>query len=146
MGIGHPIFISASGYSSFYQDSGCFSTNSTQLSLLYICTSDSVSGSAHFCWGGCLLSQWKKLSPWGFRNATDPAFLLFLMTVSLWSGTLLHPSLGEKEVQQMARPFWVSASWPCTISLLEFCFCRGVSEYCLCLQFHWDWLFNYLMG
>lgn len=42
----HIIFTSASRYSQFSHQRHSFS----------VCFSDSVSGSAHYCWGGCLLS------------------------------------------------------------------------------------------
>lgn len=109
----------------------------TQLFLLYVCFSDSVSGSAHYCWGDCLLSG---------RSWVHGALEMQLSQLSCfswWQCLSLEwyptpPQPGRKEAQQMVRPFWMSASWPHTISLPEFCFWKDVSEYSLlCLQFQW---------
>lgn len=54
-GTGHPhYFYPCFKILSFYQDSEYFSPT-TQLFILYVCISDSGSGSARYCWGGCLL-------------------------------------------------------------------------------------------
>lgn len=111
---------------SFYQDFDYFPTNDTALHPVclhqWFCVRFS---SLLWRW---LLAWWKKLGSWGFRNAAAPAFLPFLVTVSLSGVVPYSIPAWEKEVQQMARPFWVSASWPHTISLLEFWFWRGVSD------------------
>lgn len=97
-------------------------TNSTQVVLLDICISNSVSGAAYFGWGVCLLRQWKMLDPWGFKNAVLPALQLSLVTTSLFVvAPSSIPAWGNRNVadgEHSSVCFMTLYNLPSTISFL----------------------------
>lgn len=140
MGTGHPHY--------FYL---CFKILSvfptmTQFFLLYVCFSDSVSGSAHYCWGGCLLNGRSWVHGALEMQLSQLSCFSWWQCLSLeWYPTPSQPGRkgGTADGKTILNVcFMTSHNLPSRILFLKRCFWIQSSLFAIPM----DWIFNDLKG